>query len=158
MVVDTGLLAWNTVPDDARFFIEARLLNYLLGLLLCHDTKTLSVLFAVKLLFVVLEEEIVLCYFVFDLRQASYGSLSAIIKFYSVLSYLDLFKGIYQLFTDSNDVRTKMGPFYLAFIQRFLCELFFFLQANHCSLHLRKSIALLCVFINTCARKDREKL
>ncbi len=157
-VVVTGLLAWNTVTDDARLFIETRLLNYLTWLLLGHDAETLSVLLAVKLLLVVLEEKIVFCYFVFYLRQASCGPLSAIVKLYSVLSDLDLFQGINQFFADTNNVRTKMGPFYLTFIQCLLSKLLFFLQANHCSLHLRKSIARFCVITNTCSLKDREKL
>ncbi len=62
-IVDARLLAGNT--SDARLFIETRLLCFMTrpG----HNAETLSVLFAVKLLFVVLEKKLVLCNFVFDL-------------------------------------------------------------------------------------------
>ena len=116
------------------------LLLWVLGLL--HESKWLCVLFAIELLFVVLQKSVILNNFIFYMWQASHNTYLALVIGRFCLIGLDVlfFHCIYEFVTNSHNISREVSPFNLGFIQSFFRELFFFLQSNQRFLHLNKSI------------------
>jgi hypothetical protein len=120
------LLLTNRLWSDLR---RKLVLLYLRVLRLLHEAERLRIFFAIKFLFVILQESVILNNFIFYMWETSHNVYLtlAVYRFCLIALNIFLFHRGYEFITYSYNISREVCPFNLRFVQCLFSELFFFL-------------------------------